>query len=490
MPFSLLAQAQSEIQIVSGRYRAARRRLMRVGLLFALGYWLLVGWSLYQAWSSTVEHSLDSALQASTRVTERVNLSIDLANAVFVTTDITLEQVPDPYTVKLIVKPMTLATLHIFDSLVFNDAGKERQLANRQQLTAVPLPPCPAPAADLEPAQLQVREADGLLALVYKPQHGWSPQLWLCAKLQRSELDEFLLSVSGASGLDLGLLDLTNGHLLGQAGELPFTEQELHELRWQVAVQLPSTDRLHPPRELQLPGANWLQGRHFLLSRIQGYPLEVLVQVSNRALLNNWWQQIKWVLPLSLLLMLLLLLAYLGSLGFIRALDYAATHDSLTKLFTRRHVLELALQVRALATRHKQAYGLILLDVDHFKSVNDRYGHVAGDAVLQGIAAALQQTGRKSDLIGRYGGEEFILILPVTDLAGTALAAERLRLAVSRRVFSIGEAVLPITISLGYLSDDGSRRFEDLLTAVDQALYQAKAAGRNCLVQAAMPERD
>jgi diguanylate cyclase (GGDEF)-like protein len=148
-------------------------------------------------------------------------------------------------------------------------------------------------------------------------------------------------------------------------------------------------------------------------------------------------------------------------------------------------VLELALQVQSMAKRLHQHYALVLLDVDHFKTVNDRYGHAAGDAVLQGIAAALQQAGRKSDLVGRYGGEEFVVVLPATDPAGALLAAERLRLAVATRVFSVGEQVLPVTISLGYICDDGSQRLEDLLQAADQALYQAKAAGRNCVVAAA-----
>lgn len=469
-----------DIQVASHRYMAARRRLLRVGLLFALAYWLLAGWSLQQSWSRTLQHSLDSAAQAGTHITDRLNLSIDLAQAVFATTDITLEQVPDPYTVKVIVKPMTLATLQIFDSLVFTDQ-QERSLAQRTvqaRATYAQLPACPAPAASLPAGQLQLSASGNLLALLYKPLHGWTPELWLCAKLVRSELNDFLQAAAGTSGLDLALLDLTSGQLLANSGGFTPQATELQAIRTQVALPPPAG------QALTLPGGNWLQSRQLLLSRVQGYPLAVIVQVANRALLHSWFQQSKWLLPLSLLLMLMLVLAYFGSLRFIRALDFAATHDGLTQLFTRRHALELALQVRAMARRQEQDYSLILIDVDHFKNVNDRYGHGAGDAVLQGIAAALQQAGRKSDLVGRYGGEEFIVVLPATDADGATLAAERLRQAVASRVFSVVDQVVPVTISLGYISDDGHQRLEDLLNAADQALYRAKAAGRNCLVQA------
>lgn len=474
------ASATATIEVSSLRYLAARQRLLRVGLFFLLAYWLLVGWTLQQTWSRTQQHSLDNAQQASERLTDRVDLSLDLANAVFIASDITLEQVPDPYIVTVIVKPMAVATLHVFDSLVFNDPQGEHRLAIRPALAeGAELPACPAPPASLAAGHMQWAESAGLLLLRYKPQHGWTPDLWLCAKLRRSELNGFMHNIGGNTGLQMGLLDLDNGHLLGQSKGLRLSPDEAQ------IVALSAAQPAGPPHWLTLPGEQWLQGRQLLLNRLADQPLLVIVQVSNRALLSAWFEQIKWLVPLSLLLMLILVLAYIGSLRFVRALDFAATHDVLTQLYSRRHVLELALQVQSMAKRLHQHYALVLLDVDHFKTVNDRYGHAAGDAVLQGIAAALQQAGRKSDLVGRYGGEEFVVVLPATDPAGALLAAERLRLAVATRVFSVGEQVLPVTISLGYICDDGSQRLEDLLQAADQALYQAKAAGRNCVIQAA-----
>jgi diguanylate cyclase (GGDEF)-like protein len=478
------AEHSNEIQVASQRYLAARRRLLQLGLLFSLVYWLLLGWSLQQSWSGRLESARESAMQASKRVTERLDLSLDLATAVFATTDITLEQVPDPYTVRLIVKPMATAALHMFDSVVFSDSQHERNLAIRPEYVAAAaaeLPPCPAPPADLPAGQMQLGGSANLLFIRYKLQHGWTPELWLCAKLVQAELAAQLKAIVGDSGLDLLLVDLTDARLIAGTTKLELSMAELQGLREHAQLQgpLPAGQHFSAQSWLVLSGDNWLQGRQLLLSQLHEYPLQVVVQVTNRALLFNWFAQIKWLLPISLVLMLLLVLAYIGSLRFIQAMDFAATHDVLTQLYNRRHFLEIAQQVQLMARRSRQVYSLILLDIDHFKSVNDRFGHAAGDAVLQGVAACLARAGRQSDLLGRYGGEEFVLVLPATTQEGASLAAEHLRLAVAEHAFRVNDQPLSVTISLGYISDDGSQRLEDLLNAADQALYQAKASGRN-----------
>jgi diguanylate cyclase (GGDEF)-like protein len=157
-----------------------------------------------------------------------------------------------------------------------------------------------------------------------------------------------------------------------------------------------------------------------------------------------------------------------------------AITDGLTGLLNRR-TLNARLQGRL---REAQRYGrplsLLLLDVDHFKKVNDTYGHPAGDAVLRGVANLLLTEARETDIVARYGGEEMALILPETEARGAHAIAERIRKAVGAAHHPTGQGSLQVTVSLGLSTwPSGGDTPEALLEAADSALYRAKQDGRN-----------
>ncbi|MBS0228644.1 MAG: GGDEF domain-containing protein [Proteobacteria bacterium] len=157
-----------------------------------------------------------------------------------------------------------------------------------------------------------------------------------------------------------------------------------------------------------------------------------------------------------------------------------AIHDPLTGLHNRRHFCESADLEIARAVRHDRMLALCIIDVDLFKPVNDRHGHIAGDEVLRGIGAIVRQHARGDDVAARIGGEEFALLLPECALADAIQLAERLRAAVADAVFTPGGAPQRITISIGIasLSPDRAAR-GPLMAAADAALYRAKSEGRN-----------
>lgn len=163
-----------------------------------------------------------------------------------------------------------------------------------------------------------------------------------------------------------------------------------------------------------------------------------------------------------------------------------ATHDELTGLLNRRELDRVLNQEAERATRFGQPLGLLMADIDHFKSVNDRYGHPAGDAVLREVGRRLRAELRSVDFPGRFGGEEFAVVVVQADTASSAALAERIRAAVMATPVPIGEAELSLTISIGVaaLPPNGGTGPE-LLAAADQALYAAKRGGRNRVERAA-----
>ncbi len=160
-----------------------------------------------------------------------------------------------------------------------------------------------------------------------------------------------------------------------------------------------------------------------------------------------------------------------------------AATDSLTGLHNRRHWLELAGREFERARRYGRPLAAIMLDVDHFKQVNDAYGHAIGDQVLRLMASRCRENLREIDLLGRYGGEEFAALLPENDLDSTRNAAERLRQCVAEAPFDTLRGPLTITISVGVAALTAScPELPDLLNQADAAMYAAKAAGRNRVV--------
>ncbi|MFI5094314.1 MAG: diguanylate cyclase [Candidatus Acidiferrales bacterium] len=162
---------------------------------------------------------------------------------------------------------------------------------------------------------------------------------------------------------------------------------------------------------------------------------------------------------------------------------FRATHDSLTSLLNRSAVMELLKRELHRSDREKKSTAILLGDVDHFKRVNDTMGHEVGDGVLIEIASRLLDSVRSYDLVGRYGGEEFLVVLNNCDPNFAPARAESIRKSISARPIVTEKGPLTISMSFGVLlSADWSRRsVEELLHEVDVALYQAKAAGRDCL---------
>ncbi len=166
--------------------------------------------------------------------------------------------------------------------------------------------------------------------------------------------------------------------------------------------------------------------------------------------------------------------------GRLRAL---AVTDVLTGLWNRRHMVERLEQEFLRARRVGSSLATLMIDVDHFKAVNDRYGHAVGDQVLREISRRLRDGARGYDLVGRLGGEEFVVVLPEAEIAGAAQVAERVRQAVAGLPLECGTLSLHVTVSLGVAAlRDSDDRVEAVLGRADAALYRAKAAGRNRVV--------
>lgn len=163
-----------------------------------------------------------------------------------------------------------------------------------------------------------------------------------------------------------------------------------------------------------------------------------------------------------------------------------ATTDALTGLMNRGWMAVQYEKEFERATRYKRPMSLIILDLDDFKKVNDTYGHAAGDEVLRRVGACLSAQSRVHDLPGRYGGEEFALLLPETPLQGALVIAERLRRSIATLAIEFDSATLHITASLGVASveEGDDRSLKQLMQRADQALYSAKRRGKNRVVSA------
>src|SRR4051794_19931199 len=161
-------------------------------------------------------------------------------------------------------------------------------------------------------------------------------------------------------------------------------------------------------------------------------------------------------------------------------LEAMAYYDELTGVANRRFAVRQLHALLSRARRHEHDLSLILLDADRFKALNDRHGHGAGDEVLRGLARRLCGRVREEDVVARFGGEEFLVILPDTDAAGAATAAEDLREAVAAQPFSVGRFALPVTVSAGWATWRGES-LERFVARADRGLYAAKEAGRDCV---------
>ncbi len=166
----------------------------------------------------------------------------------------------------------------------------------------------------------------------------------------------------------------------------------------------------------------------------------------------------------------------------MRELAFLASTDPLTNLHNRRHFAQIAQQVLAIAKRQKETPSLIMMDIDHFKQINDTYGHKAGDDVIVHLAKTVMKHLRESDFACRFGGEEFVALLPNTSLSDARLAAEKLRKAVEASMVVLEDgSVVQYTVSLGVSAVNvmTETTIEIALKRADDALYEAKESGRN-----------
>lgn len=164
-----------------------------------------------------------------------------------------------------------------------------------------------------------------------------------------------------------------------------------------------------------------------------------------------------------------------------------AMEDELTGLSNRRFIQNMLIKQLALSQRHRRPLVVLLIDLDHFKQINDSHGHLSGDKALREVATSIQQRLRAQDFAGRWGGEEFIIILPETDASGARIMAEELCQRVAQTPLeSINGKPMTLTISIGLhaLNASAEQKYEDMISAADRALYLAKQKGRNRVEQA------
>jgi diguanylate cyclase (GGDEF)-like protein len=260
-----------------------------------------------------------------------------------------------------------------------------------------------------------------------------------------------------------------------RAGRAPVVPFWVMVLGFMVAV----CESIH---RLGLAGTYWafptVLVSHFMLSRRLALLLSMVMLLGSTALV---WQglglpvAVRFGATLALtLIMVNVVLNVLGDLQ--RALVQQTLTDPLTGAYNRRH---LAQQLALLARPDAAALGmnaLLAIDIDHFKSINDRHGHAAGDAALVAMVAALSARKRQSDMLFRTGGEEFVLLLPRTSTSDARQVAEALRQRIADSVLLPGH---PITVSIGVGVQQAHHSADDWLDAADRALYQAKHNGRN-----------
>lgn len=192
--------------------------------------------------------------------------------------------------------------------------------------------------------------------------------------------------------------------------------------------------------------------------------------------------QIYFTLPFSILLITLVIMLVQRWHERESEIHHLSCVDPLTKVWNRRQLTSELEKVQSESERHKHNFALLLLDLDHFKRINDQFGHVVGDEALSHAANLIQKTVRKSDVVGRYGGEEFCIILPNTQKKEAMEVSERCRGAIQFHQMKTKNGNVPLTASIGMVYVDEPLRhlkIEQLLEKADKALYLSKKKGRN-----------
>jgi len=165
---------------------------------------------------------------------------------------------------------------------------------------------------------------------------------------------------------------------------------------------------------------------------------------------------------------------------FVKKLEANSLLDPLTQVYNKKGILNFLEKFLANFVRYKkEPFSVLMLDIDYFKKINDTYGHLAGDFVLKEFVKIIRDKIRSSDILGRFGGEEFVLILPNTKVSGALKLAQRIKDEVENHLFEYGKDKIKFTTSIGITSSSLNDNVETLLERVDEALYDAKKKGRN-----------
>jgi len=176
---------------------------------------------------------------------------------------------------------------------------------------------------------------------------------------------------------------------------------------------------------------------------------------------------------------------YFRNISYNRALELSkmyqqlAHHDPLTKLSNRRDAISVLKRETARIKRNKEPLVVILCDIDHFKKINDNYGHSVGDKVLVELAQLFLKQMREQDCISRWGGEEFLFILPQTSAQNAYILAEKIQRKLEKNPIAHDDHQITVTVSMGIEQFDGSKSIDEVINSADKYLYQAKHAGRN-----------
>lgn len=245
----------------------------------------------------------------------------------------------------------------------------------------------------------------------------------------------------------------------------------------QAAQQLVSFDAAHysfDEQQLNLKYGKTQRHRCSYRLRLAGEFLGELIFTRRRRFAEQEMEQLEN-------LMGQLIFPLRNAVWYQRALQ-AAKIDALTGANNRAALNETMEREVDLAHRHQSALSMIIFDLDHFKLINDNYGHASGDDVLRECVECSNQALRSTDMLFRFGGEEFVVLLPGVNASGATLAAERLRNIIEKHVFSSRQSTIPVTISVGVASLTLQDSTKTLLERADKALYSAKNSGRNQVV--------
>lgn len=217
--------------------------------------------------------------------------------------------------------------------------------------------------------------------------------------------------------------------------------------------------------------------RVFTVRRLANYPMVAAGSISVDELLAAWKLRM-WLLAI-LWLLLSAGIAWIirRANAFNRAQARMAMIDSLTGVHNRGSIINTASRLQR-SQENTGSLSLLMIDADHFKDINDRFGHLVGDDVLRQLSEVLRTQLRSTDIVGRYGGEEFLVLMPDTGHEGALLLAEKLRKSVEKRI----TRPLPVTVSIGVATtSEDDMTLDETLSRADKALYLAKAEGRNCI---------